>query len=948
MTIAIDPSVLLGWYQSFYGGSGTGTGSTSINAGGSGGTGPASLSAPPTKYAPTPPWDPSVAHPTESQAVQQALSGAKLIDPGAAKLDLPGASSDYKNLFALYQGLTTLFDIADTASAKNVSSFQLKQLSSAFSSGMSQVSQFVAQTGFQKLRLTTGGTATSTTSTVSTPAQPTSYLTPALNTTGDSSAVVPAFQGAVVFDVTVQTGGGAPTVVHMDLSQMGATPRTMANVLAYLNGQMQAAGAITTFSSQYTPATPQLVSLGGSNNLTLSQNAAQWSLKVNTDPFETVSFSAPTTDSAVYIGQIVGNQSAVTGPDGKPIPPDAQSQLVKLQTSGTLVTPPLQQSDATPGRIFVDSLGNPVNAIQATATAPDGSVYVLADVNATTGGAPVAGGQDVALMKYDSAGKLIFTSDLGSASSASGLSLAVSADGSKVAVAGSVAGPLTTGQTLNNPTGTNSFVTVFDPQGEQVWSQQRDGLSANQANAVAFGADGSVYVTGQTQPGVGTDVLGPQAPSNAYLQVYSPTGVQSSFTQFGGGTANVGSGVAVDGSNVYVAGTQDGRAVVSEYSVSNPAAPSLVATRDLGDLQGGNVVGVAVQNGTVYVAGSTHNGALAAGTVTSAASGGLDAFAATLSTGLAAAPSDAIAYYGGAGDESVSAMTVSNGDVWLTGSTTGALPNEPAIGAHDGFVAALNVGAGAVDWSQRFTGLDGKVAPTSIAVASAGASILDQLGLPQGVVDGPVSDLVTATTPVKAGDSFSIAADGGTPVKVTVAADDTMATLATKISRATGFTVNVSTQTLGGSTTLEIQPLDASSTVTLSNGPAGADALSELGLKAGILDKTVTQNGRTVPADGKGQIYGLGLDPTLNLGSAAAINHAKAQITAALSVLKGAYQNLLTAATPANVLALQKAQAATGKVPAYLTSQIANYQAALNRLTGSQNSNASLTSLFGA
>jgi hypothetical protein len=95
-------------------------------------------------------------------------------------------------------------------------------------------------------------------------------------------------------------------------------------------------------------------------------------------------------------------------------------------------------------------------------------------------------------------------------------------------------------------------------------------------------------------------------------------------------------------------------------------------------------------------------------------------------------------------------------------------------------------------------------------------------------------------------------------------------------------------------------------------------------------------------------IYGLGLDPTLNLGSSAAITHAMAQITAAMSVLKQAYQNLKTAATPANVLALQKAQASQGKAPAYLTSEISNYQAALNRLTGGQTSSSGLTSLFGA
>ena len=100
MTISIDPSVLLGWYQSFYGGTGTGVGALTNSV-----SGTASVSAANIRYAPTPPWDPSLAQPSESQLVQSALGGQPLIDPNAAQLDLPGASADYKNLFALYQEL---------------------------------------------------------------------------------------------------------------------------------------------------------------------------------------------------------------------------------------------------------------------------------------------------------------------------------------------------------------------------------------------------------------------------------------------------------------------------------------------------------------------------------------------------------------------------------------------------------------------------------------------------------------------------------------------------------------------------------------------------------------------------------------------------------------------------------------------------------------------------
>jgi hypothetical protein len=465
---------------------------------------------------------------------------------------------------------------------------------------------------------------------------------------------------------------------------------------------------------------------------------------------------------------------------------------------------------------------------------------------------------------------------------------------------------------------------------------------------VAFGAGGSVYVTGQAQATAG--VQGAQGPSNSYLQVFSPAGVQASSTQIAAGGVNTSAGVAVSGSDVYVAGVQNGDAVVSEYDVTNPTAPSLVATRDLGTLQGGAVVGVAVQNGQVLVAGSARGGALNAGTVTSAASGsGLNGFAVTLSPGLAPAASDSVAYYGGSGDVRVTAAAFAGGDVYLTGAVTGSLPNEPAIGAQDGFIAALNPSTGSVDYAQRLTGLDGRVAPTSIAVAPTGGSVLDQLGLPTGVVNGPVSSEITSTTGVKAGDSFQIAVGGAPPATVTVKAGDTFASLATEISQAAGFNVDVAaTPGPNGTTALEIKPLFAGTTVRLIDGPTGADALAELGLKPGIVVDTATKNGVTTLAGIGTPVYGLGLPVNLDLSSAADIKTARVHLAGAIAVVEQAYQNLANAATPPAVLALQKLQTSGAKPPAAIANQIANYQSALLRLTAgqSQTSTVTLANLF--
>jgi hypothetical protein len=110
---------------------------------------------------------------------------------------------------------------------------------------------------------------------------------------------------------------------------------------------------------------------------------------------------------------------------------------------------------------------------------------------------------------------------------------------------------------------------------------------------------------------------------------------------------------------------------------------------------------------------------------------------------------------------------------------------------------------------------------------------------------------------------------------------------------------------------------------------------------------TSEQNGATVLTGSNKPIFSLGLPPTLDLSSAADIKTAQVQMAGAVSVVEAAYQHLKNAATPANVLALQKATT-SGATPAYLSSEIANYQSALTRLTAGQNSTSTsgLTSLF--
>jgi len=220
-------------------------------------------------------------------------------------------------------------------------------------------------------------------------------------------------------------------------------------------------------------------------------------------------------------------------------------------------------------------------------------------------------------------------------------------------------------------------------------------------------------------------------------------------------------------------------------------------------------------------------------------------------------------------------------------------------------------------------------------VDATGASALDRLGLPKGTLDMTGSQQLTALSSLRAGDKFEVSSSISSLKKsVTIETGDTLESVATKLRRALSFQAEVKIVTgTDGLRRLQVKPLNPQSTLEFFNGPEGKDALAGLGLPQGIVRATSTDKaGKTAPADGKGQIYGLKLDGKINLDNATNISHVAAELAAAMGVIRQAYKDLQTAATPKSVL--DQAKAASGPVPAYLTNQIANYQQALARLGG--------------
>lgn len=962
--------------------------------------GASSASASGVPPAPTAPWSTPNGTPSTASAVQAAVSGAQLINPAAARLSAPGgvSSQDYKNLFALYQGLNTLYDLANTAVASGTASadpslahIPPSQLQAAFASGMSQVENFLSNAPFQGFNLTSGGVKASETSTVGVPNGTYQTYATGIIGTGDEAQPLAALQGNVQFTISVQSkyatvnqtqSNGTvkqvqapPTVINIDLSNMGTAPRTIDNVVNYINSQLKAAKVSTTFAAANLGSTAKTTTLPNGQTIN-SPGVPEWGLRINGSAAETVSFSAPATAAAVYVSMGTGgaktysSKATVTDPatgqtttgPGQTTTPTGE-QLMKLQTtnsaSGGTVTPPANAGDTSglpAGAAFAKSLPDGVGNIEASTTGADGSVYLLADATGAVNSQPIQGGQGVALLKYDSSGKLLYTKIVAGLQNASGASIAVNTDGS-VAVAGTnTTNAATASSGLTTPAATSAFVQVYDPTGAPSWKQTIPALAgASVANGVAFGANGAVFVSGTTNGSVGSQI--PKGSTDQFIQGFDGTGAATFTKQFGAtGGANTASGLAFDSTTntLYAAGLQNSNAVVTGFTIATTGSgantitkATSIGSRNLGFAN--SVAGIGLVNGQVVVGGTAGASTIKAGTVTSPYKGVSAGFVASISGSLTASSGDTVAYLGGSGQTQVATgFTVAGGQAYLTGTIANDAQSTAAANATEGFVQSVDPATGAITYTSKFPGANGQAAPQAIAVAASGSSILDQLGLPTGTVNAAQSNLITAATSIQPGQSFWVrTSPGGPQSQVTITATDTLTSLASKLNIALGGQGTAKVQSIGANSELSISPATSSSFIELDSQAAanlnpgatapslGNDVLAALGLQAGVI-RTVRQvNGLTDITQLRE--YGLNLPTNLDLSNTAAAQHAANALQAAMSAVQSAYRDLANPPTMASEAAAA-AQNQTGAVPTYLTNEIANLQAGLNRLTAGQGS----------
>ncbi|MCP4616107.1 MAG: hypothetical protein GY844_06690, partial [Bradyrhizobium sp.] len=290
-------------------------------------------------------------------------------------------------------------------------------------------------------------------------------------------------------------------------------------------------------------------------------------------------------------------------------------------------------------------------------------------------------------------------------------------------------------------------------------------------------------------------------------------------------------------------------------------------------------------DGTIAVGGATS--AALAGSQVNGISGNRDGFVTRIDAGLTNASTT---YLGSSADDQVDSIAFMNGELYAGGRTTGDLA-APRRGPTDGFVARIDTATGAVQNTTQFGQALLRTEPVRIAADTGGASAVSALGYGRGTINAVASSKVTTQTGLKAGDYFSFKADDGAVRKLTVLADDTLQSIATRMQGMLGASkATVTATAVDGVQQLRIT-MKSGHQLQLLAGTGDSDALAKLGMEPQRISSPapVSSNAPKVRPGGS---FGLDLGEGLSLSTADMAKTALGKIKDAISMSQTAYRSL--------------------------------------------------------
>ncbi|UYY59683.1 SBBP repeat-containing protein [Sphingomonas sp. S2-65] len=881
-----------------------------------------------TQVATTPPWKDPASSRSPSTQLSAILASRTIIEKSSADSLGTLLTGDVATSFTAYKALDKLRVLAEAATAKTASDALRGQYEKAFAKGLADLQGYLTSAPSDQVNLSFGKNATTANSTKLAAAKP--YETVGKGIVKQRSDAVPGLAGQEQFKISIARGTQNETFT-VDLSQ-GTQPPTINSVVDQLNSAIKA-------SIIYNPDGTPMTDADGEVETRWS---AHFEAEKNADGKWAIALKTPLSTEKVSMEQVGAKDSLVIATGQTPLDaptaarvfrlndPAGDSTQVAMSTISALDRQKTQQNvlagkTTTITTATKDSNGkvtttetktsNAYASTDAAAVATDsqGNSYVVGTTSGDLGANLSDGDNNLYLTKMDSTGKVVWQRSLGAGGSSTGAAVSVGADGS-IAVAGSVTGSFDG----INSADANMVVAKYAANGDEQFSTVIRSAGADAAKAVAVGADGSVYVGGRSAANGGDAFV-------ARIDAGGKIADRRTIAAAGADSINA-LAIGKDG-NVLAVMSQSGKASVLKLDAQ--ALSTSLGSISLGTA---DVRAIAVaDDGSIAVGGAAS--AALSGTQVNGKSEGRDGFVARIDGALGSA---SVTYLGTAADDQVDSIAFLNGDLYAGGRTTGDLAAK-RVGSTDGFVARIDIDTGTIASTKQFGQSLIRTEPVRIAADVGGGSALSALGLPRGTINATASEKVTTQTTLHPGDYFSIRADDGALRRVEIQAGDTLKSIATRMQGVVGASKGtVTAVTVNGTQQLRIA-MKAGHELELIAGSADQDALAKLGIDPQRIAKQATVSS-DAPKVRPGGNFGLDLSAALNLSTLDSAKVALGKITSAISMSQTAYRSLYWDDAKATMVDGVKKPITGGGSTSRENAQLANYQAALDRLSSNTSS----------
>ena len=866
----------------------------------------------------TPPWKDGTTPPPLSTQVSQITAMKTIIDQAGLTSDT--LTDDVQTSFTTYKALDRLRALAEAATSTTASAAQRAALQKTFAKGLADLQSYLTNAPSDLLGISFAQPSTTVKS--SPIAAANLYEVQGDGLVANRADPLPGLTGQEKFSVGL-TRPGSTENLTVDLSQ-GPQPPTIDSVVNQLNA------AITTTPALDVNGNPRLDNKGNivskwSVRFVAEKDGDKWAIKLDSpDGLEQVALDQIGAKDAIVVAT---GQTALDAPTATQVfrfddPAGGNTRtamgtisaldrqatdkavLAGRTTTTTSVKTEFDGTKTTTKTTTSDVYANTDAA--AVVTDAQGNSYVVGTTKGDLGANRSDGDDNLFLTKLDGDGNVVWQRSLGASGSSNGAAVSLAPDGS-IVVAGTVNG------TFNGATTDGDMVVAkYAANGDEKFSTVVRSTGEDAAKAVAVGADGSVYVGGKVAGAGGSD---------AFVARIDTTGKLAERRTITGAGSDAINGLAVDGSgNVLALVTQNGVAQVRKLQANS-------LTTELGSIDLGTADARAIAvaaDGTIAVGGAA-SGALN-GAQVNAISGSRDGFVTRIDAGLGSASTT---YLGSSADDQVDSIAFMGNDLYAGGRTTGDF-GAPRRGPTDGFVSRIDAATGTIQTTNQFGQSLLRTEPVRISADVGGASAVSALGFGRGTINPQASPNLTTQMGLRPGDTFSVVVDGGTVRKITIAADDTMKTLADRIRGITGSKATISTPTVDGKQTLSIV-MKAGHDMQLLAGPTGTDALAKLGMDPQRIASQLPVSD-SAPKVRPGGSYGLGLSEALDISTLDDAKVAFGKIKDAISMSQTAYRSLYWDDAKATMVDGVKNTATGTQSTAIEQAQLANYTAALNRL----------------